>query len=336
MMKKTQFFQWLLFSGLWLISCKNDEQMMPEPEIINDRIEFPTQQIQGEIGLLVDGFVEPGPASLTGRGVNDRREITAAPDFELSGNFSDHTRNELIAFHSQYAPTLMTNVPWSEEQDIIPITLNERINLPVTFWVIAEPFDEMEQLIIDAINITNSIWASEKAGLRIDEIQINDMTSSADRDQFLNYTCGNNFQLTERIGFDPTNLNVYYVDAVDFGTGSLTSNGVFCGNNIIGMGRSTTGGLLAHEFGHAMGLAHPDQFDRNFDNTNVMFSSSRSREYLTEGQTFRQLYSPSSYVSISGLRTIGDFRICSHQEESTGGCPSIQKRIWSDGSFSAN
>lgn len=334
-MKKTQIFHWLLISGLLLFGCK-EESMTPEPEIINDRLEFTSQQVLGEIGLLVDGFIEPGPASLTGTGVNDRREITIAPDFALSGNFSNHTFNELIAFHSQHAPTLITNVPWTEEQDIIPVTLNESIGLTVTFWVIADPFEEIEQLINDAVNITNSIWTSERAGLQIEDVRIKDATNIVGRDEFLNFTCGSNFQLTETIGFDPTTLNVYYADAVDFGTGSLTSNGVWCGNGIIGMGRSTTGGLLAHEFGHAMGLAHPDQFDSNFDNTNVMFSSSSSREYLTEGQTFRQLYSPSSYIILSGLRSMGNSRICSHQEESTGRCPSIQKRIWSDGSFSAN
>ena len=113
--------------------------------------------------------------------------------------------------------------------------------------------------------------------------------------------------------------------------------GVWChSQQIIAMGRQTSGPLLTHELGHAFGLAHttrPPAVAQHFDTRNVMHPASSNREFLTEGQTFRAVIgSFSSINQIYDVRFGKPTRSCPHGVSDTDlDCPGLHKRLWEDG-----
>ena len=126
-------------------------------------------------------------------------------------------------------------------------------------------------------------------------------------------------------------LNIYWVDTVNGGTGSGWSN--FGAQ--IAMGKNTGNELMSREIGRAFSLTHTDG-NANFDVMNVMASASNTRQLMTEGQLFRAHLNPSSVLNILYQARPGELtRACSFGDSGSL-CPVIQKRIWADGSFSAN
>lgn len=123
------------------------------------------------------------------------------------------------------------------------------------------------------------------------------------------------------------------MNTVDFGSGAATTNGVWCGGNLVAMGRNTSDHLFSHEIGHGFDLAHTNTLTANFDTTNVMHNASNSRNYLTEGQTFRAILDPNSAVNATyNLRPGQTTRNCGGTAQTaTATCPAVQKRIWDDG-----
>ena len=101
---------------------------------------------------------------------------------------------------------------------------------------------------------------------------------------------------------------------------------------------------LAHELGHALGLYHIDSFSDTanppqpyFNQKNVMHSaSSKTRNFLTEGQTFRAVVQDGSALNkIYNARL--DPLIKRRCNDEVGpdptdphGCPPVDTRIWVD------
>lgn len=141
-------------------------------------------------------------------------------------------------------------------------------------------------------------------------------------------------------------INIYYVDRVGGGPSSVgTGTGWSCkndhesdnGGDFVAMGSATGDELLAHELGHSFALQHTNGLT-GYDTTNVMHNASNTREFLTEGQTFRLHMLAGSAINdanIYGARpglTTRDCRINAASEI----CVDNKKRIWADGAFPAN
>ncbi len=123
------------------------------------------------------------------------------------------------------------------------------------------------------------------------------------------------------------------MDTVDGGTGRGQACSI--GSDFVAMGSATGDELLSHELGHDFSLEHVNG-DANFDQTNIMHSASNTREFVTEGQTYRAHLDPDSAVNaVFNGRSGRVQRDCAHGAE-TDTCPRIRRRLWDDGTFSSD
>lgn len=133
---------------------------------------------------------------------------------------------------------------------------------------------------------------------------------------------------------------MYVVTSVNVNGSYASTNGNACdiGGSFIAIGWQAGSSMLSHEIGHDLALTHTDDLSNalkaRFDSTNVMWSSSSSRSFLTEGQTFRAHMTATSFFNTSpGKPRLGEpIRDCT-PDKSSKTCLSIKKRLWADGSF---
>jgi hypothetical protein len=291
-----------------------------------------------EIGALVDGNKQNSAVNDEGYVSLDLGSFFNAlfPIIPLD-NFVDASgANEIIGFARRRPPVLLEDIPWTAVNDTVDLVFEDEYRIPVHVWIVQGPFEGPGSVAAVAANgnvSTSMIWADERQGIAFSSFEIFDRTTDDDAAQFLDFSCGaDQLDIKALIGHTPGVLNIYYVNRVDFGTGPSTTHGVWCsGGEIIAMGRNTSGPLLCHEIGHAFSLAHTNGEPENFDNTNVMDHSSPVRQYLTEGQTFRAVFSGVSSINrIYDVRAGEVIRSCSHYAV-TDTCPAIYKRVWDDG-----
>jgi hypothetical protein len=284
-----------------------------------------------ETGILIDG--QDG-----GTAVHSRSFVTPA---NLSGTGSNLTSatapnlNEVTAFTNERPPKQL-NTPWTAAKENFDLAFRNRIQIPVTVWIVKGPFAQQRDHAIDACIRTSQIWRDERMGIDFSPFQIRDATGdpqAAAHFAFPNGDVGDSVwaPLRTDIGFDAGRLNIYWVDTVNGGTGNGWSN--FGAQ--IAMGRNTGDELLSHEIGHALSLTHTDG-DGNFNDTNIMWSASNVRQFITEGQLFRAHLNSSSVLNALYAARPGEAtRNCSYGAGAPN-CPATAKRIWADGTFPAN
>lgn len=310
----------LLIACVYLFSCEPD----------HDRITFSNKNSSGEIGILVDGNIE---------GVDSNDSAYTTTTHVDPGIVTAGSNNEIISYQQERPVSLTENPGWSSNVDDINVPFENEMGTDFYVWLLEGPSDERRDQAIAACIKLDQIWHNERMGTQISGFQINDKTGDSDRTPFLKFKCGDDASdIRNDIGFNSNGVNIYYVDEVDFGDGYATTNGVWCGNNTVVMGKNASDHLAAHEIGHAFNLSHVNNLTTNFDQTNVMHNASNTREYLTEGQTFRAHLEPGSVInSTYNLRPGLTTRDCNNlSETATDTCPAIQKRIWADGTFPPN
>jgi len=277
-------------------------------------------------GVLVDG------QSSTGQ-VNDRTRVTLT-DVVTVGSLEPGTSNEVVAFTNHRPAAIRTSVPWTGGEDDITVDFPNKISIPVTVWIVKGPFNTQRDKAIDACITTASIWNNERMGLQFNPFDIIDATGDPDAPNYFTFDCSKRTGIQNDIGRTSGRINIYYVDTVDGGTGRGQACAI--GSDFVAMGRNTGDELLSHELGHDFDLTHIDDLTSDFDQTNIMHSASNTREFITEGQVFRAHLNPESaindtYGARPGLLT----RDCLRNDFNNQ-CPDIKKRIWDDGTFSAN
>jgi hypothetical protein len=277
-----------------------------------------------ENGILVDG-------TQGGTFQNDDRATGPDGSGIVVGPFSA-APGEAIAYTVGHAPTLNTPINWSAAADNIGFPFDPKYKVKFRIWIVKGPFAAGQTRAVNACIRTSQIWRDERQGLGFSTFQISDATATPNAPLYHAFNCAKAGDMKTDIGFDNNAVNVYYVDTVDFGTGAFTSNGVWCGGNVVAMGQSTSDHLFSHEIGHAYDLQHVNSIGTFFDTTNVMHNASNDRNFLTEGQTFRAVFNPASVINSIGDR-VGPTRACDGTSTSTtdASCPALQKRIWSDG-----
>jgi hypothetical protein len=277
-----------------------------------------------EDGVLVDG-------TASGSFHNDDRATGPDGSAITVGPF-DAPPGEAIAFTQGHAPTLHTSVNWTSGGDSVGFAYDPKFRVKFRIWVIKGPFADGQTKAVNACIRTAQIWRDERQGTGFSVFEITDATANANAGSYTAFDCGKVATMKTDIGFDTGAVNVYWVNTVDFGSGAATSNGVWCGGNVVAMGWNVLDHLFSHEIGHAFALEHVNTLTTFFDTTNVMHNASNSRNWLTEGQTFRAVTTPGSVVNTLGGRS-GPTRTCGGTSTVTtdAACPALQKRIWADG-----
>lgn len=312
----TRMKVWLLplvvFLGcLSCVSCSNDKV-------------HPTNDSSGENGILVDGIKG-------GTTLNDDRFTGPAANDIVVGAYTASS-GEVIGYTTHRPPTLVPNLNWIDGGETVNLPFQNKYLVPFYVWIVKGPFNTQRTLAISACDKTSQIWTDERQGIGFSLFQITDATADSDATSFHAFTCAKATDIKTKIGFNSGGINIYYVDTVDFGSGAATSNGVWCGGNVVAMGQNTSDHLFSHEIGHGFALDHTNTLTTFFDTTNVMHNASNNRNFLTEGQTFRAVVNSGSaingtYNARPGLVT----RNCGNSTSTTdASCPAVQKRIWAD------
>lgn len=313
-----------------------------------------------EAGVLVDGRLGPRGAHVNDAGFvssDNRLEIPNRIPRSFGDYFYPDRRQEIIAFTNNRRPEFVS-VSWRWGEDINAVNFKEPLGIPITIWIVTGPpataqlssFDQQRIQALEAVVRTTSIWGQERGGFRFADIRIIDATNDPQAGNRAavpnNSSEANTFKpLRDEIGFESGRLNVYWVNTVG-GTGGAGS-GVSNFGAQIAMGQQTGDELLVHEIGHALSLRHPNTTDpgdfnppevrAKFNGTNIMHNASSVRAFITEGQTVRMHWNPSSIVWTLAP-DVGQFSPrpeCLHLEQS-GACPVIYRRIWADGTFPAD
>jgi hypothetical protein len=194
--------------------------------------------------------------------------------------------SEVVAFAEGLPPLVRTDLRWTAGRDTLRLDFPQRVRVPVTIWIIRQPYAASREYIDNQLLSARSIWG--KAGIDLD-VRVVDATGHPDAGLYQGETQACVNTAVTSIGRDPGRTNVYV-------TGQPTINGGLyagfaCDAGLIFM---TTmpglGTLLAHELGHTFGLPHAGV-------GNVMHPGS-SGHGLTAGQIFHAHASPLSALQV--------------------------------------
>ena len=246
---------------------------------------------------------------------------------------------EAITF-SRDRPVALQSTLWATAfgNQTVSVPFANAFDTPVTIWVVAGPFATTQQTALTLWQTAQQIDVDERLGVHLSPVEIVDATTNAKAATYAAFTCGaGNASVTSiaaDIGTRPGRINVYLVSLVD----GSTSRGNACaiGGGFVAIASGSGAELLAHELGHDFGLEHIDDLTSTFNSANLMHSASNTRQFLTEGQTFRAHLRPNSAINqLFGLRPGQPTRNCD-RDTLTLDCPAIAKRLWADGAFPAN
>jgi hypothetical protein len=283
---------------------------------------------QGSSGVLSDtGFTSTANTVKVGR-------LTAAAK-----------RNEVIAFTDSRPVAIKSPVTWTTGPDTVNLPFADEIQLSITVWILKGPFAGQSQAAKNRCVDIAAMWKSERMGVAFadpDGCDVRDATSTANIGQFINFNCNKQMSLQQAIPPVPNRINIYVVDLVRLANGSTgNGNGTSCGtSDFVALGSNWNAGLAVHELGHNFSLIHIDDSVSEFDETNIMYSASDTRQYFSEGQIFRAHFTPpavppdpdqpgSALNSVyTGARAGQPTRDCAIDPSL---CPKLEKRIWADG-----
>ena len=246
---------------------------------------------------------------------------------------------EAITFNRD-RPVALQSTTWATTfgNQLVSVPFANAFDLAVTIWVVAGPYATTQQTALTLWQTAQQIYMEERLGVHLAPLEIVDATANAKAATYSAFSCGaanaTVASIAADIGVRAGRINVYLVNLVD----GSTSRGNACaiGGSFVAIAAGSGAELLAHEMGHDFGLEHIDDLTLDFDTTNVMHSASNTRQFLTEGQTYRaHLRSNSAINQVYTRRPSLPTRNCD-RDTLTLDCPAIAKRLWADGGYLPN
>lgn len=310
-----------------LLSCKEQEATTSD---IHDKIIVINATPNTDLRILVDGNFQSHNMGLNF--VNDQLEILEFGETELSGNYSLGSHNEVILFQSGKAPTTISNINWTEEEDIVEIEMNEMVEIPIVFWVLMEvEVEDIEWMVQEA----NKQFDFNRMGIKLVDLRIVDRTDIENRDQLTGWLGTPDPSDIELIGNDSQALNVSIIDNIaldnQFFSGIWIGSGKFVGLIAPDARRESNQQpwLLMHEIGHGLGLGHAQ--DVGLGAGNVMssgrYTPNLERFGFSAGQVFRAHTHRSQILTDLRLGEL-TVRNCQETLEATDNCPGIAQSFF--------
>ncbi len=224
-------------------------------------------------------------------------------------------RSEVAVFSDDDAMRLVEKVnAWTNSLgDTLNVSLTpDRLMAPVSAWI-ARP----SSLAVAGGDLDNAnfLYNSNNAGIGFAS-SINDVSANAAAVSIIENSdgCANLAALKASAFFTPGRLNVYYIDR------AFTGFNCNADRNIQYVGTTANNQTLAHEFGHAMGLAHTNG-NPDFPVSNVMVGGGSSRTHFSDGQSFRMNAHCGSTLNANGTRAGQPIRRCGETISGNGSCP---------------
>jgi len=322
-----------------------------------DRIRIFNATSGGEIGLAVDGKREGADV--------DNEPYHTHSNVQKVGHL-DHgsVSDSVVCFCRGHPPVYLAKPagepgsrgPWTDGEDICEIHLLAPFKIKLEIWVVNADREAFAEL---AAQHANDVLHKERMGVVLD-YSVTNVSSWTNASKFLQFALNDDHERVQEsstgitnpadsaLAFNPAAINVYLVDEV--GKRTLSSAGVSgfeggatnkghtdtFGVRTIGMGSTVGADLLVHELGHCFRLDHTDAAADDFAKTNVMWSDSSSRKYLSEGQVFRAHFDEKSALNkLFGLRTVGSTEEPLYDFNATGVSVSPttlprEFRLWAD------
>ncbi|MEL6970264.1 MAG: hypothetical protein AAFZ63_06810 [Bacteroidota bacterium] len=276
--------------------------------------------------------------------------IPALTSFDLSFDAQARTDNEneeVVAFRIGSPPVVLNPISLRSGRDIIPVVFRDEIVLDVTVWVldvgsVANTFNDRTAEIVDGLAWCDAHWLAERMGVRIGDIQINDVRTDPDAATLRDHESGDDplvyfDALSSDIGEDTDRINIYLTRKVN---GSRQYAGALNGDYRIAIAMyAGEVDIPFHLMGELFGL-EPTNGDPNFNSKNVAKAIGNlvtRRQYMTEGQVFRCHTIPFSAINDTYNARPGQYTTYCQNADNDVRCPPVEKRIWADGNaFPAN
>ena len=276
------------------------------------------------IGIMLDGMrgdVEVDDAAYP---------LPAGTSSQSVGNMQESDWDEVVVFEKGRMVGIQKG-GWTESGgEECRITLEDEKPVDLVVWFVKDASSAAVNRAYYSAALAHVIWANERMGLRLGTVTLKREAAGAHKNlERINCTasdCKEGDDLKTAVGYERNMVNVYYVDQVNYGDGWATTNGVWCQDDVVILGRDARTDLLGHEFGHALSLNHVTGSD--FTETNVMWALSVCRKYYTEGQVLRAHVLEGSAINDTySLRPGATTHPCNDPKE----CPDVAFRIWNDG-----
>jgi len=311
-----------------LLGCEVPVGCMAPPPVVSDHVTVQFAVPGEQVGILFDGSDAHGTFNDRGRVFTATATAPVTATATLSDVRAPAFGNTLVVFSRSRQPRLWP-ANWTQGADTIQVPLDNNLRFNVTFWILSGTFATRQTQAAAAVLAVNNAYALEKAGIRIAWVTINDVTGDP-RAGALQSVDGNSQAALKAIGFNSGEINVYVADIVLGGTNmGATIDGtpvIMLAQNIL-----TFPQLFEHELGHAFSLAHVGAPLFNFEN---VMNPVVSAHFLSEGQTFRMNFLPSSQLNAMNLRPTQATFVCA--DPATPSCPAVDRRLWPDGMMPAN
>lgn len=249
--------------------------------------------------------------------------------FSVGAMMSSPVGDRVIGFGLESgAPTILP-ANWTPGSDQLEGTMGPSFTFPLTVWIIHGPFGPQAARALETVIAANALYSKEGVGIAFSPVEIRDVTMHPRAADFLHINA--NSPGLWGIGYTDWRVNLYWVETV---YGAQGAGVQYDGTPRAVVGSHADGGLVAHELGHALVLEHVD--GPEYAGQNIMQGTYGARLFLTEGQTYRMHFHPSSMANAAyKAHPNATLRVCS-RDTTDEECPRYNKRLFADGSLPPN